>query len=73
VQAARDTGELPEAQAFMIVEDWQQDLKRVTLRITWLQETTEAVTVEMAGKLPTSSAQTLERTVYLHRDRATGD
>jgi quinol-cytochrome oxidoreductase complex cytochrome b subunit len=73
VQAARDAGELPEAQAFMIVEDWQQDLKRVTLRITWLQESTEAVTAEVAGAPPSTSAQTLERTVYLHRNRGTGD
>jgi hypothetical protein len=73
VQAARDAGELPEAQAFMIVEDWQQDLKRVTLRITWLQETTEPVAAELAGAPPTASAQTQERTVYLHRNRGTGD
>ncbi len=71
VQAARDAGELPEAQAFMIVEDWQQDLKRVTLRITWLQETAEPAASGSSGA-PPATAQTLERTIYLHRDRGTG-
>lgn len=71
VQAARDAGELPEAQAFMVVEDWQQDLKRVTLRITWLQETAAPAALGSPGA-PTATAQTLERTIYLHRDRGTG-
>lgn len=72
VQAARAAGELPEAQAFMIVEDWQQDLKRVTLRITWLADAREPVDSSPLST-PAAAVQTLERTVYLHRDRRTGN
>jgi hypothetical protein len=69
VRAAAGAGELPEVQAFMIVEDWQQDLKRVTLRITWLHAPNGPDGPNSTGAL---SAQTLERTIYLHRYRGTG-
>jgi quinol-cytochrome oxidoreductase complex cytochrome b subunit len=52
----RDYQRLPEAQAAMVIEDWQQDLKKVTMRINWADVTT--------GK-----PQTYERHVFLHRER----
>jgi hypothetical protein len=34
-----EQGELPaDTQATMVIEDWQQNLKKVTLRITWVDE-----------------------------------
>ena len=47
---------LPDAQAAMVIEDWQQDLKKVTMRINWSDVT--------SGK-----PQVYERHVFLHRDR----
>jgi hypothetical protein len=52
-QAAED-GRLPDAQAFLVIEDWQQDLKKVTPRITWTQE---------------DQPRTYEKHVYVHRER----
>ncbi len=40
----------------MVIDDWQKDLKKVTLRIIWNDVT--------SGK-----TQTYERHVFLHRDR----
>jgi quinol-cytochrome oxidoreductase complex cytochrome b subunit len=57
VSAASERGRLPDAQALLIVQEWQQDLKRVTLRISW--------TDARAG-----GRQTYERDLYLHRQRA---
>lgn len=57
VKLASERGRLPDAQAFLIVQEWQQDLKRVTLRIGW----TDA---------QRGSRQTYERDLYLHRQRA---
>ena len=51
-----DFQRLPDAQAAMVIEDWQQDLKKVTMRINWSDVT--------SGK-----PQTYERHVFLHRDR----
>ncbi|MDD5467355.1 MAG: cytochrome bc complex cytochrome b subunit [Anaerolineales bacterium] len=45
---------LPNATAAMIIEDWQQDLKKVTLRIVW-------------EDLDTGAKKTYERHIYLHR------
>ncbi len=47
---------LPDAQAAMVIEDWQQDLKKVTLRINW----TDA---------DTGKTQKLENQYFLHRER----
>jgi hypothetical protein len=47
---------LPNAQAAMVIEDWQENLKKVTLRINWDDATT--------GK-----AQTYEKHYYLHEER----
>jgi hypothetical protein len=57
VDAARADGELPDAQAFLIVQEWQQDLKRVTLRIGW-------------ADLQGGERRMYERDYYLHRQRA---
>ena len=47
VESAEAAGELAEAHALLVVEDWQRDLKRVTLRITWTDpQTAERITHE---------------------------
>lgn len=56
VADASASGRLPDAQAFLIVQEWQQDLKRVTLRIGWADP-------QRGGRL------TYERDLYLHRQR----
>jgi quinol-cytochrome oxidoreductase complex cytochrome b subunit len=49
-------GRLPaEHQALVIVEDWQQDLKKITMRIIWTE--------------PDGTSKTYERHFYLHRNR----
>jgi len=56
INKAVDTGMLPEeTQAVMVIEDWAQDLKKVTLRIVWPGE----------GDV----SKSYERVVYLHADR----
>jgi hypothetical protein len=60
VEEAGQQGLLADADAVMIVEDWQVDLKRVTLRILW--------TDSANGK-----RNTYERIVHLHRERDGGD
>ncbi len=57
VVSASESGRLPDAQEFLIVQEWQQDLKRVTLRIGWADQ-------QRGGR------QTYERDIYLHRQRA---
>jgi quinol-cytochrome oxidoreductase complex cytochrome b subunit len=37
VMRATEAGQLPESQAVMVIEDWQQDLKKVTMRINWVE------------------------------------
>jgi hypothetical protein len=51
LHAARPEHENPEA--FMIVEDWQTDLKKVTLRVVWTN--------------PDGSPHEFSQSVYLHR------
>ena len=48
---------LADAQGFFIVEDWQSNLKKVTLRVTW---TPRAV----------GDTGTFEKVIYLHKDSA---
>jgi quinol-cytochrome oxidoreductase complex cytochrome b subunit len=55
IRAAGEDGSLPDPRALLIVEDWQADLKRATLRIGWN---------DPAGAVP----KTFERYIYLHRD-----
>ncbi len=57
-QRAKDSGNkagLTAAQGFFVVEDWQSDLKKITLRITW--------TPQVAG-----DTGSYEKILYLHRD-----
>jgi hypothetical protein len=35
IHLAEELGDLPNAEAVMVIEDWQTDLKKVTLRILW--------------------------------------
>jgi ubiquinol-cytochrome c reductase cytochrome b subunit len=55
VTEAEEQGELPNAEALLIVEEWQDDLKKVTPRIIWND--------------PGDGAQkSYERHIFLHRD-----
>jgi ubiquinol-cytochrome c reductase cytochrome b subunit len=59
VDEYKNGGELPNAQAVMVIEDWQKDLKKVTTRILWDD--------------PTSGSQkTYEHSIYIHRNRHNG-
>ncbi len=51
-----DYQRLPNANAVMLVEDWQEDLKKVTLRITW-------------DDVKTGKKQTYEKHFFIHNDR----
>ena len=56
VQEAKRDGRLPNAQAVMVIEEWQVDLKKVTPRIVWTD--------------PESGEEKVyERHIYLHRYR----
>ncbi len=56
VNEAEEAGKLPDAQALMVIEDWQADLKKVTPRIIWTD--------------PESGEQkTFEKHIFLHRNR----
>jgi quinol-cytochrome oxidoreductase complex cytochrome b subunit len=59
-KAAKDTNlqayqRLPDAQAVMLVEDWQQDLRKVTFRIVW-------------NDVNSGQSKTYERHVFVHRE-----
>ncbi len=54
-----DYKRLPNARAVMVIEDWQQDLKKVTLRITW-------------DDPATGEAKVYEKQYFLHRERERG-
>ena len=56
VNAAVTRGDLPSGAGVLLVEDWQQDLKKVTFRIVWME---------------LSQTKTYERHVFLHRNRGT--
>jgi ubiquinol-cytochrome c reductase cytochrome b subunit len=59
VNEAADTGKLPNAQAVIVIEDWQANLRKVTPRIVWTD--------------PESGEQkTFEHPIFLHRDRRRG-
>ena len=60
VLEAEEAGDLPDAQAVMVIEDWQDDLKKVTPRIVWTD--------------PESGEQkTYEKHIFLHRERRRGE
>ncbi len=54
VDAAVEQGDLPAGTGVLVIEDWQQDLKKVTLRIVWVEG---------------GQTKTYERHIFLHRDR----
>ena len=54
VDAAITQGDLPAGAGILLIEDWQQDLKKVTFRIVWVEE---------------SKTRTYERHLFLHKDR----
>ena len=56
---AIESGDLINADAILVVENWQEDLKKVTSRITW----DDPVTGEK---------KTYERHIYVHRDSHAG-
>jgi ubiquinol-cytochrome c reductase cytochrome b subunit len=58
-RAAQDTTlpkfeRLPNAQAVMVIEDWQKDLRKITMRIIW-------------DDVDTGKEKTYDKSVYLHR------
>lgn len=55
VNEAEEQGELPNAEALMIIEEWQADLKKVTPRIIW-------------NDPDDGNQKTYERHIFLHRD-----
>lgn len=56
VMEAEEAGDLLNAEAFMVIEEWQTDLKKVTLRINW-------------DDPETGDPKTLTHEYYLHRER----
>jgi hypothetical protein len=56
VNNAIESGDLANAEAVMIIEDWQTNLKKVTLRINWDDPDTQ-------------DPKTLTHEYFLHRDR----
>jgi hypothetical protein len=56
VMKAEEAGDLPDAQAVLIIEDWQEDLRKVTPRILWTDQNS-------------GETQTQEKNVFLHRNR----
>jgi hypothetical protein len=55
INLAEEEGKLPESDAVLLIDNWQQDLKKVTFRIGWTDELSER--------------QTYERSIYIHRER----
>ena len=56
VNQAEEDGDLPDAEALLIIEEWQSDLKKVTPRIIWSN--------------PEDGARnSYEKHIFLHRDR----
>jgi hypothetical protein len=52
-----DNERLPNAEAVMVIQDWQPELRKVTLRITW-------------DDVDTGETKSYERDIYLHHDRS---
>jgi hypothetical protein len=46
---------LPNAKAVLLIEDWQENLRKITLRIVW-------------DDVTTSKSKTYEKHIFLHRD-----
>jgi quinol-cytochrome oxidoreductase complex cytochrome b subunit len=60
VNEAEVSGDLPEAEAVLVIEDWQENLRKVTPRITWVESID-------------GSRQIYSRHIYLHRDRGSAE
>lgn len=60
VLEAEEAGALPNAEAVMLVEDWQADLKKVTPRIIWTDS-------------ESGERKTYEKHIFLHGDRRHGE
>lgn len=58
VNVAIDAGDFPNGEGVIVIEDWQKDLKKVTMRITWDNLDTE----------DPDDRVTYERHIYLHRN-----
>jgi quinol-cytochrome oxidoreductase complex cytochrome b subunit len=58
VNNATQKGDFHDTHAFFIIEDWQQDLKKIIMRIQWTDPETGVTGKEYV------------RTIYLHKDRA---
>jgi quinol-cytochrome oxidoreductase complex cytochrome b subunit len=56
INLAQEEGDLPNVEAFFIIEDWQEGLRKVTTRILW-------------DDPETSDEKIYERHIFLHRDR----
>jgi quinol-cytochrome oxidoreductase complex cytochrome b subunit len=56
INQAEEEGKLPNADALMIIEDWQENLRKVTLRIIWKPDTAP-------------EPLEYEQHIFLHRDR----
>jgi quinol-cytochrome oxidoreductase complex cytochrome b subunit len=59
VNHAQEEGDFVNSQAFMVVEDWQENLRKVTFRILW-------------NDPATGDEKSYERHIFLHRDRRGG-
>jgi hypothetical protein len=55
VNEAIDSGALVNGDAVIVIENWQEDLKKVTLRITW-------------DSPDSGEKRTYERHIYIHRN-----
>ncbi|MGD2156751.1 MAG: cytochrome bc complex cytochrome b subunit [Anaerolineales bacterium] len=55
VNEVAEQGELPEVEAVLVIEDWQEDLKKVTPRIIWTDSESE-------------DRKSYERHIFLHRN-----
>jgi hypothetical protein len=55
VNVAIENGDLNNPEAILVVENWQEDLKKVTTRITW-------------DDPETGERKTYERHIYVHHD-----
>ena len=59
VNSAIEEGRLPQAQAVLVIENWQANLKKVTPRIVWTDP-------------DTGVTKTYERHIFIHKDRIEG-
>ena len=56
VAEAEELGKLPNAEGILVIQEWQVDLKKVTMRIIWTDP-------------ESGDSKTFEHNYYLHKDR----